>query len=144
MQLELQTGKDSISEFTGIMGRMIEEMSKRDFYQFSSCDGWEPAVNLYEGESAFFLCMDLAGMKREDIDVRAADKRLVIRGSRPHPQLDESAGPVSVHMMEIPCGTFRREIPLPLDVDEAAIQARYREGYLWVVMPRSSPRGHGE
>lgn len=140
MQIELQTTEDPFRELANMMGQMMDQMGNRDFYQFSSRESWEPAINVYETQTRYVLCMDLAGMKREEIDVRTIGGRLVVRGSRSDPALDEPEGAVSIHVMEISSGTFSREMSLPADVHEEGIQAGYRDGYLWVTMPRTTDK----
>ena len=118
------------------MGQMMDELASRQFFNFSSHDSWEPAVNVYVTASAYFVCADLAGMDGEAIDVREEGDRLVIRGRRTTPTPPDAEGPLSVDRMEIDSGPFRRTLELPADVDRSGIRARYRAGMLWVTLPR--------
>jgi HSP20 family molecular chaperone IbpA len=118
------------------MGEMLDEMSQRHFYHFSVRDAWEPSINMYETGHAYLLCMDLAGMNRDQIDVREMDGKLYIRGNRPTPQPPDDEPPVGVHLMEIDSGPFQRKIAIPSDVNRGEIRARYRDGFLWVTLPR--------
>ncbi len=127
---------DPFDSLADQMDEMLEEISQRHFYHFSTRDAWEPAVNVYETADTFYVCLDLAGMDRDAIDVRADGSRLVIRGARSTPQPPDTEPPLSVHVMEIDSGPFRRSVELPADVDRARITARYREGILWIVLPR--------
>ncbi len=127
---------DSFDSLADQMDEMLEEISQRHFYHFSVRDAWEPAVNVYETAGVFFVCLDLAGMDRDDIDVRVERGKLVIRGSRKTPQPPDAEPPLSVDLMEIDSGPFRRTVELPADVDPDRIRARYREGFLWIVLPR--------
>ena len=52
------------------------------------------------------------------------------------PQSKESPGPQSVHLMEIDSGSFTRKVEIPSNVDEGKIDATYRDGFLWVVLPK--------
>ena len=47
----------------------------------------------------------------------------------------------TVHVMEIDWGRFHRSIAIPDDADASAIAASYRNGYLWVQLPKRST-GH--
>ena len=132
----LRLSDDAFRHFTDQMSQMMDEMSKRDFYPFSQHDGFEPGVNLYETRTAYLLCVDLAGMKREKIDVHVAQGKLVIHGDRPVPRPREELGEFSVHLMEIPSGSFKRTVVLPEDADAGRVSATYREGYLWLTVPR--------
>lgn len=134
----LRLSDDPIHHLTEQMTQMMDEMSKRDFYQFSKHEGFEPGVNLYETRTAYLLCVDLAGMKPDKIDVSVAGGKLLIRGDRPVPRPKEELGEFSVHLMEIPSGTFKRAVALPEDVDADGVIAGYREGFLWLTLPRQS------
>ena len=75
---------------------------------------------------------DLAGLKREAIEVFADDQRLLIRGTRPDPG---RGGRTHFHKLEIPDGPFERWISLPENVDPAGARARYKDGFLLVTIP---------
>jgi HSP20 family molecular chaperone IbpA len=53
---------------------------------------------------------------------------------------DESVGPdkgkLRVHMMEIDHGAFFREVELPERAAESKISAHYRNGMLWIELPK--------
>ena len=134
----LRLSDEPFRHFTEQMSQMMDEMSKRDFYQFSQHEGFEPGVNLYETRAAYLLCVDLAGMKPDKIDVSVSGGKLTIRGDRPVPQPKEALGEFSVHLMEIPSGSFKRSVAMPEDVDVEGVGAAYREGFLWLTLPRLS------
>jgi HSP20 family protein len=136
----LRLSDDPFRHFTEQMSQMMDEMSKRDFYPFSKHEGFEPGVNLYETRTAYLLCVDLAGMKPDKIDVSVAGSKLTIRGDRPAPRPKETLGDFSIHLMEIPSGSFKRNVAIPedVDVDADGVSAAYREGYLWLTLPRLS------
>ena len=48
---------------------------------------------------------------------------------------------VRIHLMEIDHGSFCREVELPEDVDRDRIVANYRNGMLWVELPKTTPGG---
>jgi HSP20 family protein len=43
---------------------------------------------------------------------------------------------VRIHLMEIDHGSFCREVELPEDVDRERIAANYRNGMLWIELPK--------
>ncbi len=69
---------------------------------------FQPPVNLYETTGSYHICVELAGMPREDIDVRVDDGRLYIRGQREKPVVPGGDAEVSVTLMEIDSGRFQR------------------------------------
>lgn len=123
-----------------IMDSMMEEINGRNYFRSSGRDSWDPALNLYEVADRFIVCVDLAGMQCEQIDVRLEGRTLHIRGVRPRPEVPDVAGDVSVLLMEIDSGKFHRKVQLPDDVNVNAISAAYRNGYVWITLPRITDR----
>lgn len=122
----------------------LESMNK-GYYGFYSSDTWTPCVNLYESAESYLVCVDLAGVDKEEIDVVVHEKRLKLRGKRLVPMhhdggeeaTEREARRVRVHLMEIDHGSFSREVELPEDVVEEKISANYRNGLLWIEIPKA-------
>jgi HSP20 family protein len=124
------------------MNKMIDQMHK-GYYNFAPGETWTPSVNLYENETSYVVCVDLAGVEKEKIDVLIVDGRLKLRGTRSvpmHPDRASDAEPhgkrVRVHLMEIDHGSFCREVELPHDVHPDSVTANYRDGLLWIELPK--------
>ena len=128
------------------MNKMLDQMHK-GYYNFLPNETWTPSVNLYETESAYLVCVDLAGVDKDKIDVVIVDGRLRLRGTRAVPTHPEGGEPdtqgkrLRVHLMEIDHGGFSREVELPHDVHHEQISANYRDGLLWIELPKK--RGEG-
>ncbi len=56
--------------------KMMEQLQKGFFYPSES---WTPNVNLYETANGYLVCVDLAGVDKEKIDVEVIDQRLQLR-----------------------------------------------------------------
>ena len=71
------------------VSKMMDQMQK-GFFPFSPGEVWTPNVNLYENEQNYLVCVDLAGVVKEEIDVQVANGVLTLRGSRavPTPGVD--------------------------------------------------------
>lgn len=97
---------------------------------------WQPAVNAYRCDALFVICVELAGLSAEDVQVLAEPRRLTIRGNRPPPEptCDEEQ-PIQVLCWEIDHGQFERVVPLPVEVDPAKVAAEHRNGLLWIRLP---------
>ncbi len=140
--------------------KMTESMMQKGYYNFCPSETWTPSVNLYENDHAYVVCVDLAGVDKEKIDVEVQDNQLTLRGTREVPMTDEqraaaaaasaTAGAaahghahapeghrrVRVHLMEIDHGAFCRQVELPVDVLRDQITAQYINGMLWVEIPK--------
>jgi len=94
---------------------------------------WVPAVDISEMCDHWEVIVELAGVRRDDIEVYAENRHLTITGWRHDPTSPEK---VRLHQMEIEQGQFRRRILLPTGMDEDAITARYHDGLLRIRMPK--------
>ena len=123
--------------------KMTEQMLQKVYFNFCPSETWTPSVNLYENEHAYLVCVDLAGVDKEKIDVEVQDNQLTLRGTRPVPIPDDHATQTDtgrrprVHLMEIDHGAFCRQVELPVDVLRDQITAQYLNGMLWVEIPTS-------
>ena len=121
-------------------GSVARQMNK-GYYNFLPNETWTPSVNLYETETAYVVCVDLSGVDKEKIDLTVADQRLKLRGARavpvqPDGETEMANKRVKVHLMEIDHGGFSREVELPHDVEHDKINANYRNGMLWIELPK--------
>jgi HSP20 family protein len=97
---------------------------------------WQPSLNAYRCENSIRVCLDLAGVDKERIDIQIEPGRLVIRGVRvaPEPASCEPH-PQQILAMEIDHGPFQRELRLPAEVLRDEVTAEYRNGLLWIHLP---------
>ena len=140
--MPIQTAAEpSFGDVARQMSRMVDQLQK-GFFGFRPNENWTPSVNLYEDEHAYLLCVDLAGVDKDKIDVVVVDNQLRLRGGRPapipagHEHHHHGQTRLRVHLMEIDHGAFSREVELPNDVDRENVQASYQNGMLWVVLPK--------
>ena len=120
--------------------KMMEQFNK-GYYGFMPSEVFTPNVNLYETDSEYQVCVDLAGVDKDKIDIVLIDQRLQIRGNRavppcPAPCNEPENQRVRVHLMEIDHGAFAREVELPEDVQKDKISAKYNDGMLWIQLPK--------
>lgn len=137
--MKIETAADEpFSNLTRHANKLMEQFQKGFFYP---SENWTPNVNLYETSGSYLVCVDLAGVEKEKIDVEVADRRLKLHGARAVPSYHppDTQAPhekVKVHLMEIDHGAFTREVELPDDADRGRISASYRNGLLWIEIPK--------
>ena len=122
--------------------KLGDPLIQKGYFNFCPNETWTPAVNLYENDRSYLVCVDLAGVDKDKIDVEVQDNQLTLRGTRPVPMLEEQrthseTGRLRVHLMEIDHGGFCRQVELPVDVLRDQITAQYLNGMLWVEIPKS-------
>ncbi|HWE01304.1 MAG TPA: Hsp20/alpha crystallin family protein [Tepidisphaeraceae bacterium] len=143
--MSFTTAADPPFQHLARQARQAMEQLHKGYYGFYPSDTWTPSVNLYETAVAYLVCVDLAGVDKEKIDVEVNENRLRLRGTRVVPMKDDGgeetaeqdAKRVRVHLMEIDHGSFSREVELPENVDAEKIAAEYRNGMLWIEIPKA-------
>lgn len=98
-----------------------------------------PAVDIFEGDDAWTVVVDVPGCEKSDVDLTLADGRLCIE-ARPQPP-DMPASAVA-QRREAPPAPFGRTIALDPSLDGAKATARLDRGVLLVTVPRR--RGSAE
>ena len=109
------------------VSHMMEKFMKSGFTPGGQAPDWVPAVDVCETPEAYEIVVELAGVRREDIEVYTERRRLMISGWRRDPMPREKT---CLHQIEIEQGRFQRQLSLPGDADEEGVTARYREGLL--------------
>ncbi len=99
--------------------------------------GWRPATDVYETENDFVIQLDLAGMRREAIEVYIDEDFVVVRGTRTD---IAPPGKKHFHKMEIMVGPFERHVRMPAHVDANTAKATYQSGFLFVTLCRGEGR----
>ncbi len=131
---------------TGIFARaeQIAVQLQRLSFATTSLDAgqWQPAVNVYVYSDRLEVCMDLAGVRKEDIHVEVDAGRLVIRGHRDAPLRSPcEQNCARILIMEIPEGSFERILQFRQAIDPDRVSARQEEGFLWVTLPKAQTGG---
>jgi len=93
-----------------------------------------PAVNVLDGPNEMVVQAEMAGVKRQDIDLSITGETLVIKGVK-HAPPDEQK--LRYHRRERGTGEFDRTVVLPDKVDAARIEASFTNGILTVRLPKS-------
>jgi HSP20 family protein len=125
-----------LRQLHGRLGDVVYQLMKVQFTQFSPPRTWSPALNIYRCDECLVVCADLAGVKREGVEVGIESRRLVIRGERAAPEPSgDGHRPVQVLAMEIDYGFFAREVLLPADVEPREATVAQENGLLWIHLP---------
>ena len=94
---------------------------------------WMPAVNEKEDEKAYYVEVDLPGVKKEDINIEVKDNLLVISGERKFKKEENDKG---YRRVESFFGKFERRFTLPADADVENIEAKVEDGVLKLTIPK--------
>jgi HSP20 family protein len=109
-----------------------------------------PAAEVHETSNAFAVVLELPGVDKNAIDVKATDRTLVIsaeRRSAREPLGDACGAAVNdappqtsdrALVSEFRYGTWSRSFRFPSPIDRDRLEARYRDGLLTVTAPKVS------
>ena len=115
-------------------GRLTNLEDELDRFFGSPVSAWAPALEMHEDKDKFTVRVELAGLKREDIEVSLQDGALIISGERKSEKTEEG---VAVHRQERFYGKFQRALMLPEPVSAEKVKADYKEGVLTVTLPKT-------
>jgi HSP20 family protein len=126
--------------FTGMFDQMEREM--RDLMEgFTGTDGGElttmnfvPSIDLVERENEFEVTVDLPGLKPKQVTVEFKDGALWITGERKEEKEEKDK---TYHRIERSYGEFRRVLPLSSAVKDDEIEAKFTDGVLKVLVPKT-------
>ncbi|HZW04814.1 MAG TPA: Hsp20/alpha crystallin family protein [Anaerolineaceae bacterium] len=97
---------------------------------------WRPPTDVYELEDRIIVLVEVAGMSDQGFSITIDRKMLFISGQRSEMVTERKA----FHQMEIRFGEFGTDIELSVPVDLEGVVAEYRNGFLWVTLPKSKPK----
>ena len=92
-----------------------------------------PAVNTREASDAYYIEVDLPGVKKEDVDVSVDKNVLTISGKR---EVSNEIKEDDYYRVESTYGKFSRSFTLPENVDIEKIKASNEDGVLEIVIPK--------
>ncbi len=94
---------------------------------------WRPAVDITEAEEGYRIRVDLPGVKKDDLSVTLQDGVLTVEGERKEQREEKGE---RVHRREVWHGRFVRSFAMPADADENAVEARFEDGVLNILVRR--------
>lgn len=98
----------------------------------SLLDGlFRPPADVEETDDAYIVDIELPGVRKQDLDIEIAGRRLTVRGERKD---KERVG--ILRRRERSVGGFQYEVTLPGNVDDDGIVANLDDGVLAVRVPK--------
>jgi HSP20 family protein len=92
---------------------------------------WVPQADISENEDAYVIELDLPGVRREQIDVQANDRELVVTGEVSEREHDRR------HRRGRRVGRFEFRTVLPGEVNTERVSAQLHDGVLTITVPKA-------
>lgn len=128
---ELQSMTDRLNQ---VMRRsmLTHAIEKRD--ETFDIPEWLPAADIEETPKEFLVKVELPEVNKNDVKVSVENNALLIEGERKY---EKEENDKKFHLRECSYGTFMRSFSLPDNVDTSKIQAEFKDGVLWVHLPKN-------
>lgn len=128
--------RDPTDPIVNQINQAVQHWMNQSFGKYSRSEAWNPAINIYQLPDRLEVCVDLAGVERNRLDIEVHPGQLRIAGTRLAPDPPgHDRGPMRILSMEIDYGPFRRVLAIPREVDLSRVESRYRDGFLWIILP---------
>lgn len=96
---------------------------------------WCPPTDAYETSEKIVVRIEIAGMVEDDFSIDFSGNILHVAGIR-----NDNTSRKTFHQMEIQFGEFHVDLEISIPVDVKKISAEYREGFLWVCLPKAESK----
>jgi HSP20 family protein len=125
--------RDPLSEFDDLFDRMGSLLETTLGGGYAPAGGaWAPLADVTETEDAFVVEAELPGIRREDVDIRLAERELTIGG-----EYRETEREGTVHRSTRRTGRFEYRTLLPGRVTGEGVAATLSDGVLTVRVPKA-------
>lgn len=125
------TARDLLAEFDRLRGELRSHLDHwPDWDDLTS--GFTPSADVEEVDDAYLVEIDLAGVKRDDIDITTSGNRLTVTGERKE---KERVG--ILRRRDRTVGEFRYDVELPAEFDAEQVTAGYEDGVLSIRLPKT-------
>ncbi|MAR05864.1 MAG: heat-shock protein [Cyanobium sp. NAT70] len=87
-----------------------------------------PNAEIIDSDGSYTIRLELPGVQRESIDIKATDRTLVVSAERPASSETDDQKPAL--LSEFRSGTWSRSFRFPCGLDREQLTAIYRDGIL--------------
>lgn len=93
-----------------------------------------PAVDVVDEETLYRVTAELPGLSEKDIEVTKDGDLLTIKGEKKEQREQREKG---YFLSERHFGSFQRSLCLPNGIDDSRIEAKFENGILTIVLPKT-------
>mgnify|MGYP002635832979 CR=1 FL=1 len=127
--------------FLSTFDKMFDEITRRDYPELFQHLGAEPfgksaypKVNVITNDEAVVIEAELAGYKKDEIDIEVKEGVLTISGGTS--QLNEQTDKVVYLLRELKRSSFSRSFKLGDQLDESEVNAKFDNGLLTITIQK--------
>ncbi len=112
------------SEINNVLGNFGRTASSYSF----------PLTNIYDNKDEIIITAELAGMKKEDVNIVLTEDVLTLSGNRELTDLNKDT---TIIRQERATGEFEKSLKIPSTVIKDKIKAEFKNGILTIKLPKS-------
>lgn len=94
-----------------------------------------PIIDVIDEENRIRVEAEVPGMTPEDLELTVTGDSLILKGEKKEEKEQEERG---MRYRERSFGSFQRAIPLPTEIERDKVEARFKNGVLHVILPKSA------
>ena len=126
---------DTFLDLQNEMNRVFSDFFEHPLFESISPMGdFTPRVDISESDKNIMLTVELPGMEAKDIDISLNQDTLTISGEK---KTETEKKGKRFYRLERSYGSFRRSIPLPVEVEQDQVEAAFKRGVLTINLPKS-------
>lgn len=131
---------DPLAAFHREIDRLFEGFFGGELDAGEELAAWRPRIDVREGDDEIVVVADLPGVSADAVDLSVRDDLLTLEGRREDTREDDPAG---WHRRERVTGGFSRTIRMPFEIDADRVDAKSRDGVLYVHVPKPAENERG-
>ena len=121
---------EDVDRLSSELEKTYEEMFRAINPMFTLSERtWKPQMDIYETPDEIIILAEIAGVKKEHLELEISSKAVRIYGNRTEFPKIENA---TYRLAEIQYGKFERILFLPAPIDPEVVSASYSNGFLQV------------
>lgn len=97
---------------------------------------FRPAIEVRETSKNYKIKVELAGVKKEDIDVDLYENGIVLNAQAKYENKEEKE---NIHISEFRYGNFTRTIPFEHPVNPESAKSEFKHGVLKIILDKKEP-----
>ncbi len=130
---EVEELQNRLSSISTLLGRAPQRRQNGEDESLTVAE-WAPLVDITEDEKEYVIKAELPEVKKDGIKVAVENGILSITGERKFEKEEKNK---KYHRVERAYGSFLRTFHVPDDADAAKVQAEFKDGVLFVHIPKS-------
>ncbi len=126
------TPRDFFQSFQETIDEFFNEFPYPEI--FSKERSFFPKIDISENDKEIVIKADVPGIDEKDLDISISKDAVIIQGEKKYEHEEKQT---NYYKKERSYGSFRRVIPLPVQIDESKVEATYKNGVVTLRLPKS-------